>query len=772
MDTLHYFRSYKDYFWQWEEGGEVVAIPKGSTICYREQLVSILTQLSNYGLPSLGSVILVLHALNPEPEEIYPFLEKAVKEQPSMVKSTLHVLKLIASLPPQYKKGIGKMELLRALFKGAHRNIGLETSTAIVNEFRQIRFNGEIYTQKAALHKHTLYNDLRPLSMLADKFQSVEDIKRAISGLPDAAATEIDLEPEEIPEPDKPKDFVEELMDHASTFPVGSLVRRIWSGLNIPFHNVIPSQQPMGGVSDITNKGDFHRLLTSEFAHDDVTFLSRLANNEALYINREVPPQSNEKERVILIDVSIRNWGTPKTIAYALLVAIAKHPKTDIPCSAYVVGDTYRQISFDSVDDIIAAMQELEGCMHPGKGIRKFMDDFRRKKNMELLVITNPETLKMPGLAVAVQDDLPLFRFWLVADQEGEIDVYKNQKNSRKHHQHFKLPLEELWSQRRPSRKYTEQKGQLPESDFPILFPGNTIPRRVLVAPDDTVFVVAKDRCVYRVVLMDPSPGSGNQRKGWERASERLSDIFSKVAIGQNPEGQYVLLIQSTKKGRGFLYNLNTREQKEFPFSPNYYHQFEDFIFRKGVFQLRSRRHIYSVSPEGETGYQLIEPLLAEELKRFESDYSAHKANVAAIERRMYGGENYLAKVNSMGISPLGYLVANRHELRMINNVLRWQPTAPMRLRYTATQSEGNKFSFGPRYTITNTGSGMLLLADSLGEKLYIPLALNQPLALASETGFAGNLYYKRDGMLQQPNIELQLFWDRHFKEFIKSVNA
>jgi hypothetical protein len=47
-----------------------------------------------------------------------------------------------------------------------------------------------------------------------------------------------------------------------------------------------PGEQPIGGVSDITNKGDLHRMLLSEYANEDEVFMNRIANNEAC-ISRE-----------------------------------------------------------------------------------------------------------------------------------------------------------------------------------------------------------------------------------------------------------------------------------------------------------------------------------------------------------------------------------------------------------------------------------------------------------------------------------------------------
>jgi len=42
MDFYTYFKSYEDYFWQWEDSTEVIAIPEGSTIAYKQLVIDIL----------------------------------------------------------------------------------------------------------------------------------------------------------------------------------------------------------------------------------------------------------------------------------------------------------------------------------------------------------------------------------------------------------------------------------------------------------------------------------------------------------------------------------------------------------------------------------------------------------------------------------------------------------------------------------------------------------------------------------------------------------
>ncbi|NJO02197.1 MAG: hypothetical protein HC880_11360 [Bacteroidia bacterium] len=128
-----------------------------------------------------------------------------------------------------------------------------------------------------------------------------------------------------------PQERIEQLLSHEQTFHLGALVRSLWAGLSIPLHSPLPNQQPLGGFSDISNKGSLNRLLISEFAYDDLSFLSRLANQEALYINREMPPQSDNRERIILIDVSIKTGARLEALPMPCCWPSRGTPKVKFP---------------------------------------------------------------------------------------------------------------------------------------------------------------------------------------------------------------------------------------------------------------------------------------------------------------------------------------------------------------------------------------------------------------------------------------------------------
>lgn len=775
MEMQTYFRAHNDYFWQWEEGGEVIAFPGGSTICYREQLLTILTAMVHDGVPKLGPLLLVLAAMNAQPEHVHKYVNALLEDQPdepqkrsNLKQNVLNLLQAVASLPKQYTEGMRKVETLRALFRGCHNSVNAKTANSILNEFRQMRFGKEFYSAKENLPKGFVYHEFLILNHIGISISTVDDIKRRISGLPATAEQKVELDSEETEEPG-PLDFIEELTENPQTFPIGSLVRRIWSGLNIPFHNILPSEQPIGGISDITNKGDFHRLLTTEFAYDDITFLSRLANHEALYINREVPPQSNKKERIILIDVSIRNWGTPKTIAYALLIAIARHPKTDIPCSAYAVGETYKEISFGNVDEIITSMQELSGCLHPGKGVRKFLDDFQRKRNMELIFVSNHDAMKVPALAVAVQDYQPLFRFWLLANQDGEVDVYKNQKNSRKHHQHFKLPLEQLWKPRKKTNlknKNNQRSHNGPTAlKYPILFPGcNVQESRLLITDGSAVFAVGNDRNVYSVEM--PGDLSRSATKGWCRIYDSLKFAFAKSAIGYNSKGEIVILTHSPEQKLAVIANVVTGHIEEFEFAPDYWKLYPDFFWHDGHFNLLTRKVTHRLSPEQDGEHFIVEstshpdPLVVQA-------YNNSKIRATEVGKCYPYFGTFLKNVNRVGISN-GRLVLNKHELNVSTaGKFQWQTTVGSKAPQVMAKQFGSTFRFNDTHCVQITRSGIIMLVSGEeDETIYVPTMLDNYMGLATQRRFSGEEFY-RSINVQQEIVPPQTFYDSVVLHFI-----
>ena len=62
-DTIQFFSAKESYFWRWSEHADIIEWQDGTTICYREEIISILRKINTFEIiPPFGSVLLILSA--------------------------------------------------------------------------------------------------------------------------------------------------------------------------------------------------------------------------------------------------------------------------------------------------------------------------------------------------------------------------------------------------------------------------------------------------------------------------------------------------------------------------------------------------------------------------------------------------------------------------------------------------------------------------------------------------------------------------------------
>ncbi|MEP7092702.1 MAG: hypothetical protein ABI793_01485, partial [Flavobacterium sp.] len=415
MEFQKYFQSYKDYFWEWdnqifseESVFESITIPNGQTIGYEKFVFEILEFLSEDSIPPFGSLLLAILATNPENEPAIEMIYNLVKSknivtafpqsQSFRIGAGIDFLKMLSYLPHDYKTGEKRMKLFETIFHECHNRISATSAKKILEEYKNHRHHLVRVSVKDEFNEANFRKDFRTLALLKVKFPTVQSVINAMESIPhqdlDDKLNEEILEEKNLS--DNVTNFVDQLIQEDKTFHVGSLIKRLWSGLNIPLHHSHPSEQPLGGISDLTNKGDFDKLVISEFAYDDDVFMSRIANNEALYIQREVPPEADKFRRILLIDNTLKNWGNPKILAFASVIAIARHPKTDIECQVFVVGENYKEIAVTNVNEVINSLSELSGKLDCSAGLDSFfLENKINSKNQEVFIFSSEESLKL-----------------------------------------------------------------------------------------------------------------------------------------------------------------------------------------------------------------------------------------------------------------------------------------------------------------------------------------------------------------------------------------
>ncbi|MDI3319397.1 ribosomal protein L7/L12 [Pinibacter soli] len=750
MDTqLQYCQSYRKYFWQWEDNATVITIPDSNTIAYKDYVVSVIGYLHPQGLPPFGSLLAAIAATNANGsysvDAIYScFLQDLRKDYDD----AFSFLKLLWDLPAEYKTGGKRIQVFQAIFHGCHNSLALVKSKEIYRHHVQSPARFEQWQKQEGFSKQIFEKEFRTLNVAAKRFPTIDSILKRVAMLPEITDDILELEPPDSTEVvSVEKDLMEQLLEHSKTFHAAALIKRLWSGLNIPFHNYLPSQQPLGGVSDISNKGDFNSLLISEFANDDIVFLSRLANNEALYINREVPPTNNEHERIILIDVSIKNWGTPKTIAFALMLAIAKHPKTDIPCRAYAVGKKYYPLSYESIHTIISGLEVLDSCLHASEGLELFFKEHTKMKNVEVFFVSSEDAIKAAPIQKTLHELHQHFSYWINADAEGNVDIYKRQASSKRHMQHLLLPLKELWKKTDATVKQDAvEHADMLKSKWPILFchPGNT--RYTLSTDDGEIFLISDNGCLLRLADKNSSYGE----TGFELIYTGLPAGSIIYEMGVTDNGQYYLLGFREHRKNLFIVHLSTGQVAKILFEewqPKYR---RNFLFHKKAFYYLTQHDHLKIDVDGSITNAGMD---APDSSRL---YNERAGALDKLKQKIYFSESILKNIKTIFINNNGNLVVNDQELCIsMNNIisfLQYRETMAVGAttfrfpagRIDATSNDKETFVFPDGSTVQLNRLGMLRLrsSDSNIADIYVPTNLKYQLGVATDKVFAGKEFY------------------------------
>lgn len=745
MNLYEYFQSHEQYFWMWEDNGEVLEIPGGSTIAYTELIKEMLACTQEQGLPPFGSLLLFLIATNTTADNPLGYIENIISahliegqqfshDNGLILSEAMSFLKRLTELSSRYKTGKRRLQLLQVLFRDCHNSVAAQKAKSIVSPFLENFIDRDRLAVKKAFHSGIFSRDFKTIALLNRRFPSLSSISEQMAQLPELEL----LPPEEESSETGPKDFIDELAQHPDTFRVGSLIRPIWAGFKIPLDTAIPSQQPLGGVSDLTNKGDFDKLLISEFAYDDLTFLSRLANNEALYLHREIPPAADDRQRILLADISLLSWGTPKTLAYACCLALTRHPKASKKSQAYAVGDQYYPLSFDHIDEVIDGLQYTARTLHPAPGIDLLLKEHIRRGNPEIFLVIAAEAWKQPAVQRVLSEYTAWFRYIITADQQGHMVFYRYRNGSRTLIQQISLDLEQLW--RPPARKAAAPVQPETETNteglLPILFatPHNI---KATLYCGTQLYCVADRRLFMRV-------HKTNSSRGYALVLDKLPPAES-FAIGKTQHGETLFLYFTPQNRQTNICNLDTGATISALFK-EWKKTTMDFFFykdgphdREGFFHLNHTGNYVITLRDDKIDIEIVKENTIE-LRKMKSLREQEQKN----EKQTQSKKSILKNIQTVGINSVGNLLFNQHEFTIYQGKVSLGGSGFREVQTAAVLKSRNLFEFPDKSTVAIDPSGMLILrsSDPFIPPIYVPSVLNASLGIATREYFAGNDYY------------------------------
>lgn len=418
--TLGYFSAPPDHFWEWDcgtgQGDEaVVWHDDRAAIVLRMELNLLLKELAPTGLPPMGSILLVLDASREvwDVDRMCDRISKASlrfiggKELPAGVVSMWPMvsrgLQQIRDLPGELRFGFpARQRLLQMVFEECDVRLPTNLSEDVVSQFVETP-SLEVFQQPTP-GLNGIARLLRDLSVVEKIFRDWPDgglEQRLRIGVDGTVSTQLDLpldEPDPHMLPDVPADLLDALeQEGGEPSQVAGLVRHLAAILHVPKPVARKEDLPVGGVSDISNRGDPSRLLMTELAWDDMTFAVRLAQGEALYTRRESPPSEPPPRRLVLLDTGIFMWGKPRLFGLGAALALLRQKGAESTGGQVLTlaEGGFIPVELDTVPQVREQLGRLDPLPHVGKALTVLLQEAPQlfDPNTEVFLITSPEGL-------------------------------------------------------------------------------------------------------------------------------------------------------------------------------------------------------------------------------------------------------------------------------------------------------------------------------------------------------------------------------------------
>ncbi|MDJ1479729.1 hypothetical protein QNI16_04475 [Cytophagaceae bacterium YF14B1] len=786
-----YFCPPQQYFWHWAENGQIMEWQNGTTICYREDLSTIMTDIQLLGLPPLGSILLVLAACQDtwfastaNLEMLYAvknaLLEKEkhnplLKDIDPLLTGVTNLLDRISELPKEFRSGTARTHLLQVIFETSQHKTTQQQAKSLISEWESGRLDGLILfqTTKSITCQHFIA-DLKNLYAVSKVYETTDQLRQKLR----TGISTLPMPPDVLPPLEETRTLLEQLADDPETESISRLIKRLLAVLHIPMHSQDSSDQPVGGVADITNRGNFDRLLLSELANDDIVLMARLANNEALYLRREQPPTHQNPERIILLDTTLKLWGIPRIFAMSAALACVVNNKANATIEGFALkGKSSVPIDLTTKEGVTTALEHLDPSLHCGEALTSFLTTQTFAQETENFFITTEETLNDHTFIAHLATIRPLLNFLITVNRSGELQFFELIEGRMKLLSKAKLDLEEILF---PSVKKTKPKSKHISSEFPAFLQEETAPLlypslKVRVSqshafdvdPKGLLCVTTDQRLLY-----------------WSKEKTGAHELVEFIESGRYTFGQgdgnvYIMVDYSSGVQ---LYSINGNQVTRFDFSHTI-QKADEVIFDSETlsnFYVTLDTSAFCINAfDGTIVYQ--KPMLdvIQKIKKLKS--VAKEPYLKNIHQSNQSGYHVLSRVQQVYISE-GSLCVGSHKLvrHQVHSTLKWidfqghnHIDKGIEIKPPKISNPNLKFT---RYTWPDGSSvvfdsrGLLHLqsSDRSIPNVTILLIINRPVACWSSDGqWCGNVEFLPDSTKA---INSNEFYIKYIQTFIDTI--
>ncbi|RKR84050.1 hypothetical protein BDD43_4271 [Mucilaginibacter gracilis] len=754
--TISYFRATAGYFWKWADNGSVVEFANGRTICYQEDLNFILEALELSRDIHLGTVLLVLCACKDNYETLFEpevhlrplgyrpgYLEAEHLLAKQLVQQALDLMKLVNALPFSYRSGISRVALCQAVLAGKE-NSDVRPLKSLLQTFRSGALDDAIFNKNFDFGFTVLQSDLMPLASALDELKNTAALEMKLrTGMAEIPA------PVDIPLPAPvPDELMAQLESDIKTVGLARLAKRITAALNIPMHLAGSSDQSIGGVSDISNRGHFDKLLLSELAQDDLLLTARLANNEALFLQREELPNNVHQEWHVLLDTTLKMWGTPRVFALASALAFSENRKQDRMKAWALGGKGYGPMDLTSKEGIISTLEKLDPALGCGPQLKKLMAEQAAPQGKYILITGGQYRLdaEFQQAFATIRDQLD---YLVEVGRDGQITMFETRGKKHKIVNRALIDLEEtLWNRRSTILQKRNMAGlpaMLQQTEFPLLFPASKIKFKhdsIFKCGTGQTIIITQDRRVLYWTIKD---------EGGRELIEQIEpgDSF----WGESPRYVY-LLIRNLQEAYVKIYQVDMANISIMVHNIEKI-KAQEVRFAKGLFYITRENDVILVDPQ--SGHTKPADLGRKDVKTLQ--VTAHFQVLNQIKKLVNNGYSVINSAKNIYVHTAGKIFIDQRELNLAANDrhLSWKENSLAAVQWVKPLKQENielahlpylkftKFSWadGSEAVLDSRGLLHLKSADANIAECSVILVVDQPTACWSADGkITGSPYF------------------------------
>ena len=538
FDAPHALRSFlappPDAFWKWDEDVDAVLWADGRTIAFITELAEILEGEAPYGLPSMSGVVLLLAACRDSwstaPPPVHALLGQIrwIDEHLATIGSESHYdadwlntlledLHKISELPRELRASTrAKSALIAALFEDEQHRTSRETAETVIDVLQREEIP-PLCVEPITMHDFGWQvANIEAIRRLAERL-----VRFDLNAFRLRMETGLDIEvlPAEIEEPlaRRVRQLLDDLKDDEELAGLARLTRSLMAVTNLPRPLDVNEDLPIGGVSDIANRGSFDRLLLSELAADNDVLTMRVAMNEALYLRRETSTQTPPRHRVVIVDSGLRLWGVPRVYATSVAMSLAAMTETHVEFTAFrPEGSLLEPIDFATRDGLIEHLHTLLPDSHPGEALQRLQLDLAEcDHEYDAILVTAEDVLADPAFQQALDNDGEAIRFIAAVTRDGGFRLLERTPRGVKVLREASLDLDHLLApSEKPTQPLIDSDGpsRLPAimrvSPFPLRMPHHMNWKQAWTDGRGWLFAVTND---HRLMLWDESDKAARQ---------------------------------------------------------------------------------------------------------------------------------------------------------------------------------------------------------------------------------------------------------------------